>query len=166
MPLKRDAPTFLQVLESNKGIIYKIANSYCRDTENRKDLIQEITIQLWLSFGKYDEKYKLSTWIYRIALNVAISGYRRESRRTVFSNPFTDDLLYLKEEPSQNEEITQLFNFIKELKEIDRAVILLYLEGNNHQEIGEILGLSVTNVSTKVGRIKQLLKRKFSTINN
>jgi RNA polymerase sigma factor (sigma-70 family) len=81
MDLKRDAQTFLSVIESNKGIIYKVANSYCWDEENRKDLIQEIIVQLWLAFDKYDKNYKLSTWMYRIALNVSISFYRKQETR-------------------------------------------------------------------------------------
>ena len=74
----RDSPSFLKVIDANKGIIYKVANSYCRDEENHKDLIQEIILQLWLSFPKYDPSFKLSTWMYRIALNVSISFYRKE----------------------------------------------------------------------------------------
>ena len=71
---------FISLIESNKGIIYKVANSYCSDTENRKDLIQEIIIQLWLSLEKYDSRFRISTWMYRIALNVSISFYRKENR--------------------------------------------------------------------------------------
>ena len=165
MFLKRDAQTFLAVIETNKGIIYKIANSYCRIENNRKDLIQEIIIHLWLSFNNYDEKYKLTTWMYRIALNVSISFYRKENRREEINQPFPDEILYLHEEKNPGESqaaLDQLYGFIKELKEIDRAIILLYLEGNSQQEMAEILGLSMTNISTKISRIKQQLKNKFS----
>ena len=72
---------FLSVIETHKGIIYKVANSYCKDTENKKDLVQEIVLQLWKSFDSYNNQFKHSTWIYRIALNVAISYYRKEERR-------------------------------------------------------------------------------------
>ncbi len=165
MSLKRDSKTFLSVIESNKGIVYKVANSYCKDEENRKDLIQEIIVQLWLSFDKYDEKYKLSTWMYRIALNVSISFYRKENRRNEISQPLPDGILFLQEDTNDlNTDIDQLYQFIKELKEIDRAIIILHLEGNNQQEIAEIFGLTMTNVSTKVSRIKQQLKDRFSTI--
>jgi len=167
MSLKRDAQTFMDVIEANRGIIYKVANSYCRDEENRKDVIQEIIVQLWLSFDKYDEAYKLTTWMYRIALNVSISFYRKENRRTEINQPLPDGILYLHEANTPGElnaDVDQLYLFIKELKEIDRAVIILYLEENTQQEIAEILGLTATNVSTKVSRIKQQLKQKFSTI--
>ena len=86
---RQNTSLFLSVIENNKGIIYKVANSYCKDDEDRKDLVQEIIFQLWQSFGKYDDQYKLSTWMYRIALNVAISFYRKGSRRKDISIPFT-----------------------------------------------------------------------------
>jgi RNA polymerase sigma factor (sigma-70 family) len=166
MDLKRDAQTFLAVIDSNKGIIYKVANSYCKDAENKKDLIQEIIIQLWLSFDKYDSTYKLSTWMYRIALNVSISFYRKESRRQEINHPFSEELLSLREEDipgKSNEDVDQLHRFIKGLKEIDRAIIILYLEENPQQEIAEMLGLTATNISTRVSRIKQQLKQNFSS---
>ena len=157
---------FLSVIQTNKGIIYKVANSYCKDADDRKDLIQEIIIQLWLSFHKYDEKFALTTWIYRIALNVSISFYRKENRRNEINQPLPEGIIYLREEDSgkdTNEDVDQLNLFIKELKEIDRAVIILYLDGKSHQETADLLGLSAKNVSVKVTRIKEQLRQKFST---
>lgn len=165
--LNRDASSFLEIIESNKGIIYKVANSYCKDDDNKKDLIQEIIIQLWLSFNKYNEKFKLSTWMYTIALNVSISFYRKEHRRSEINQPLPDGVLYLREETFPDEldrDIEQLYHFIKELKELDRAVIILYLEGKSQLEMSEILGITSSNISTKVSRIKKQLKQKFSTI--
>ncbi len=164
--MTRDAATFLAVMEANKGIIYKVANSYCRNADNRKDLIQEIMVQLWLSFNKYDEKYSITTWMYRIALNVSISFYRKENRRDSINHPLPGEILTLYEADtgSPQAEVELLYKCIRELKEIDRAIILLYLEGNAQQEIAEILGLSMTNVSTKVSRIKQQLKTAFSNV--
>jgi RNA polymerase sigma factor (sigma-70 family) len=164
--LKKDAHNFLSVIEANRGIIYKVAHLYCKNEEDKKDLIQEIIVQLWRSFDKYNEQYKLSTWIYRIALNVSISSYRREKRRKDIHHPLPEDILYIEEENSQTgaDNIAHLHRFIRELREIDRALILLYLEGRNHEEIAAILGLTTTNISTKVSRIKQQLKQKFSTL--
>ena len=162
--MQKDAQTFLAIIEANKGIVYKIANSYCRNEENKKDLIQEIILQLWLSFPKYDEQYKLTTWMYRIALNVSISFYRKENRRDEIRQPLPDDLLLLHEEKNSGVlqmQVDQLYGFIKELREIDRAIMLLYLEENSQAEISEILGLTATNISTKIARIKQQLKQKF-----
>ncbi|WAC11502.1 RNA polymerase sigma factor [Dyadobacter pollutisoli] len=167
MSLNRDAPHFLTVIEANKGIIYKVANAYCRDAENRKDLIQEIIIQLWLAFPKYDESYRITTWMYRIALNVSISFYRKEDRRSGIAQPLHPDIIFLQEDNTPvgpDSDIALLHRFIKELKEMDRAIILLYLEENSQQDIAEMLGITPTNVSTRILRIKEQIRQKFSAL--
>ena len=158
---------FLSVIQKNKGIIYKVANSYCNNAEDSKDLVQEIIVQLWKSFDNYTGQYKYSTWIYRIALNVAISFYRKENRRKQVSNPLSDGILNFVDTNVTGEiekNIGFLQQFISELKELDKALMLLYLEEKGHKEIAEIIGISETNVATKIGRIKSILKQKFSTI--
>lgn len=158
---------FLSVIEGNKGIIYKIANSYCKIPEDRKDLVQEIILQLWKSFDKYNDEYKYSTWIYRIALNVAISFYRKENRIRQISNPLSEGILHfadVDDTREKEEAIGFLQRFIAELKELDKALMLLYLDEKSHREIAEIIGITETNVATKIGRIKNILKQKFSTI--
>lgn len=160
---------FISVIDSHKGILYKVANSYCKDNEDRKDLIQEIFIQLWKSFDNYNDEYKYSTWIYRISLNVAISFYRKENTRTKISDPFTDGIFNFADTNDTEEKeinLSILQQFISELKELDKALMLLYLEEKNYKEISEIIGYSETNVATKIGRIKQKLKEKFSQIKN
>lgn len=158
---------FLLVLETNKGIIYKVANVYCIHAEDRKDLIQEIIVQLWKSFDRYNGEYKYTTWIYRIALNVAISFYRKENRRKQLTDPLSDNIVSLVDDRAVfeiNKNIGYLNQFIAGLKELDKALMLLYLEEKSHKEIAEITGISETNVSTKIGRIKKILKQKFSTV--
>jgi RNA polymerase sigma factor (sigma-70 family) len=158
---------FLLVLETNKGIIYKVANVYCIHAEDRKDLIQEIIVQLWKSFDRYNDEYKYTTWIYRIALNVAISFYRKENRRKQLTDPLSDNIVSLVDDRAVfeiNKNIGYLNQFIAGLKELDKALMLLYLEEKSHKEIAEITGISETNVSTKIGRIKKILKQKFSTV--
>lgn len=160
-PLQEDN-AFLQLIEANKGIIYKVANSYCKNTEDRKDLIQEIILQLWKSFGKYDPQYKLSTWMYRISLNVAISFYRK-TRNTTF---LSKDIILQEISPPDTEQLQLLQQFISELKELDRAIMLLYLEEKSYREIADILGLTETNIATRISRIRERLKKKFSIIHN
>lgn len=167
MSLPRDAKSFLAIVEAHKGIIYKVANAYCRQADSRPDLIQEIMVQLWLGFPRYDEQFRITTWLYRIALNVSISYYRKENRRGSLNHPLPDELLHLPAGASTgdlDESVQALYRFIRALREIDRAVMLLYLEGNSQQEIGDILGLTATHVSTKVGRIKQQLKKAFDNL--
>ncbi|MBL7967025.1 MAG: sigma-70 family RNA polymerase sigma factor [Prolixibacteraceae bacterium] len=158
---------FIAVVETNKRVIYKVANSYCRRTDDREDLVQEIITQLWRSFDKYNREYKPSTWIYRISLNVAISFYRKDNRRKKITNPLHESILNLPDEKSEAEtdaNLNLLQQFILELKELDRALMLLYLEEKSHKEISEIMGITETNVATKIGRIKILLKKKFESI--
>jgi len=159
---------FLSIIEQNKGIIYKVANAYCLNAEDRKDLIQEIIVQLWRSFHRYNDQYKYSTWMYRIALNTAISFYRKENRRKQLSSPLSDNLLELAEDNTAietNTNIGHLQQFIAGLKELDKALMLLYLEEKSQKEIAGITGISETNVSTRIARIKKMLKQKFATIN-
>lgn len=158
---------FLTVIESNKGILYKVANAYCKDDEDRKDLVQEIILQLWKAFENYRDSYKYSTWIYRIALNTAISFYRKENRRKQVSSPMSGEILYLAYTPDKGETEEQLKflqHFISELKDLDKALMLLYLDEKTYKEIAEIIGISETNVATKTGRIKTILKEKFLTL--
>jgi RNA polymerase sigma factor (sigma-70 family) len=155
---------FLSVIETNKGIIYKIAHSYCKDKEDRKDLVQEIILKLWKSFDSYDEQYRHSTWIYRIALNAAISFYRKERSRKGITGSFSEgifDLADFQETKQIEQSSFFLDQFISELKELDKALILLYLEERSHKEMAEIIGITETNVATKIGRIKAILKQKF-----
>ena len=160
---------FLALLQAHKGIIYKVANAYCPIAEARKDLVQEIIVQLWKSFDNYNDQFRHSTWIYRIALNTAISLYRKETNRKKLAAPLPDEILHAADSVDSNETATQLKllqQFIAGLKDLDKALILLYLEEKPHAAIAEIMGISVTNVATKIGRIKGILKQKFASIKN
>jgi RNA polymerase sigma factor (sigma-70 family) len=155
---------FESIIEKNKGIIYKVANSYCKDADDRKDLVQEIIIQLWRSSNQFDHSSKFSTWMYRVALNVAISFYRKDSKRKMVSTELTESIIAIipENEPSEREgQINQLQHFIGELNDMDRALMILYLEDKSQKETGEIMGITETNVSTKIARIKEKLRVKF-----
>ncbi|MBV8253595.1 MAG: sigma-70 family RNA polymerase sigma factor [Chitinophaga sp.] len=161
---------FLEVIQQHKGIIYKIVHAYCSNPADRKDLAQEITYQLWRSFDTYNGQYRYSTWIYRIALNVAISAYRQEYRRRSIDMPFAEELLL--ETPAapageelHSERVAMLYGFIAQVPELDRALLLLHLDGHSYQEIADIMSLTTTNVATKLSRIKQSMKLHFTTHN-
>jgi RNA polymerase sigma factor (sigma-70 family) len=156
---------FISVIKDNQNLIYKICYSYCSDAENRKDLQQEILLQLWNSFSKFDGRAKLSTWIYRIALNTAITFYRNDSKHSDKKVSIDASIISLSDfeyVPEQDENITMLYQFIEKLNEMDKALILLYLDDNKQKDIAEILGISETNVATKISRIKRFLKEQFS----
>tara|TARA_R110000765_G_scaffold156246_1_gene259164 strand:- start:1354 stop:1863 length:510 start_codon:yes stop_codon:yes gene_type:complete len=160
---------FLVIVENNKGILFKVANSYCWNIEDRKDLVQEIILQLWKSFDNYNEKFKFSTWIYRISLNVAISFYRKENSRKRISNPITTDIFDFSATEISDEKETNLGilnHIISELNDLNKALMLLYLEEKSYKEISEIIGITETNVATKIGRIKSKLKKEFNQLKN
>lgn len=156
---------FIAIIRENQNLIYKVCYSYCSDEECRKDLQQEVLIQLWKSFSKFDGRVKISTWIYRIALNTAISFYRKD-RKHQDKKVRLDDAIISLPEPSPNaekdENLILLRTFISQLGEVDKALILLYLEDAPYAEISDILGISESNVSTKIGRIRRKLKKQFT----
>ena len=154
------ADRFVALVEEHRRILYKVAGSYCRDAEDRRDLTQEIVVQLWRSFDRYDERHRFSTWMYRVAMNVAISFHRSESRRTRDEVPFAEPMLEIAGPEPESDDLRQLRRFIDDLDDLNKALILLYLDGNDHDTIAEILGITSTNVSTKIGRIKQHLRRQ------
>lgn len=157
---------FIATIEKNKGIIFKICNTYCRDNEDKKDLAQDIIIELWRSFDKYKSEYKFSTWMYRIALNVAISYYRKSlTKKKHISSLDFDFINIAQQETEENEEEIGLLNdFINQLDEMNKALMILYLEGNSYREIGEILNITASNVGTKIGRIKKILRGNFQNM--
>jgi RNA polymerase sigma factor (sigma-70 family) len=165
MNIDQQQELFLSVIEQNKGIIYKIANSFKKDENDKKDLVQEIIFQLWRAFPSFDERSRLSTWMYRVALNVAISSYRKEKKKNEVIIPLSESMIdFTDEEKADDASLNLLQQFIKELKELDRALMLLYLEEKSGKEMAEILGLSEANIRTKINRIKEQLKKRFSTI--
>ncbi|MEO8362410.1 MAG: sigma-70 family RNA polymerase sigma factor [Vicinamibacteria bacterium] len=153
---------FLALLDEHKGIVYKVASVYCRRPEDRPDLEQEILIQLFRSFGTFDGRSRFSTWMYRVAMNVAISFYRSDRRTTAPLVPMEGSGIEIVAAAEPPAEIRQLRIFISQLDELNRALILLYLEGHSQEEMAEVTGLTVTNVATKISRIKDKLRLAFA----
>lgn len=156
----RQKDQFLDILEKNIGIIIKIARAYSKTLPDKEDLINDITLELWKSYGRFKGDSKISTWIYRIALNTSMNYKRKREKERLF---FLDDLKqvenisWLIEQPdSTNSEI--LYQCIDELNQLNKAIILLYLDGNSHDEISDITGISKTNVGTRISRIKEQIK--------
>ncbi len=152
---------FLARLDEHRRILWKVAGTYCRGDEDRRDLVQEIVVQLWRAFPRYDEQYRFSTWMYRIAMNVANSFYRSESRRTRDLAPIEDAVLEIAAPETESDETRLLRRWIDGLDALNKALVILYLDGNSQDEIAEVLGISATNVSTKISRLKQRLRREL-----
>jgi RNA polymerase sigma-70 factor (ECF subfamily) len=152
---------FLTLLEAHHKIVLKVASVYCWDAEERNDLIQEITMQLWRAFPSYDARRVFSTWMYRVALNVAISFARKTGRRRRIMAPLEDagvDLPADARGPEPDERLEALHRCMRGLDPFSRALLTLYLDDRSHREIAEVLGISETNVATKIGRLKQRLR--------
>ena len=166
MSEKEQKQYFQEIIEQYKGILFKVARAYCQNEDDRQDLIQEMMMQIWKSIHRYNKQFKMSTWLYRISLNVAISFYRKQSTRanryTVLNEQTAQ--IPMDDKTEDERQLNLLEQFINELKEIDKALMILYLEDKGHAEIAEILGISVSNVGTKIGRIKDKLKTRFSQL--
>ena len=152
---------FISLLEANLGIILKIAKAYTNTEQDREDLVNDIAYEMWKAFPNFKGKSKVSTWIYRVALNTAMN-YRNNTRK---KRGFLQDAIgFYPDEPStemdSNPQVELLYDCIAELDEFNKAIILLYLDGYKHDEIAEITGISKTNVGTRILRIKEQLRSK------
>jgi len=157
---------FNELVDRHKGILFKVARTYCQNNEDRQDLIQEIRIQVWQSLDKYNPEFKVSTWLYRISINTAISFYRKNKRREHEFIKLDQQLPQQDEsyDMEKEDKLNLLEQFIYELNEFNKAIMLLYLDGKSHEEISKVLGISKSNVGTKIGRIKTNLRKRFSKI--
>ena len=156
---------FLDILEKNIGIIIKISRVYTKVEQDREDLINDITLELWKSFKSFKGNSKISTWIYRVALNISINYMRRKKIHhslNDFRKEETDSWLV---EHEYSSELEILYDCIDELNEFNKAIILLYLDGKSYDEISEITGISKSNVGTRISRIKEQLKNSVTTKN-
>jgi len=151
---------FLELLSQNQGIIGKVCSIYCNQREDHEDLFQEITYQAWRGYPSFKGEAKFSTWLYRIALNTAISSFRKR-KPAIDLVPILPD--NITEQLSDTiEQKQQLIWAIKQLNEGERAIIALYLEEMSYQEIAEIVGISVNNVGVRINRIKTKLHQILS----
>ena len=159
--MQKDLETkFLSDFESNQNIAHKICRIYTTNQDAHNDLFQEITIQLWKNYSKFRGDSKFSTWMYRVALNTAISLYRK-STRTIKTQDISDFTYKIKATDYDNTEELQLkalYTAIHRLNDIDKALIFLYLEDKPYREISVTLGISSVNARVKMNRAKEKLK--------
>lgn len=153
---------FSELLEQHWGIVCKVVGTYSWHPDDRDDLSQEIVTQLWRSFTRYDDAQPFPTWMYRVALNVSISWVRRNSLRRKHMTVLGDDVHQVADTrlPSPDDDRSAfLQRFIQNLDPLNRALMLLYLEERTYREISEMLGISETNVATKISRLKQRVRK-------
>jgi RNA polymerase sigma factor (sigma-70 family) len=150
---------FIELISQHQNIIHKVCNLYMDNVMEREDLFQEITLQAWNAFKSFRGESKFSTWLYRVALNTAISFFRKEKRKPIFhsSNEFPEQADDINE---TEEQMQAMYKAIGNLSKIDKALVMLYLEDYSYDEIGNMLGITPNNVAVKMNRIKTRLKEE------
>ena len=152
---------FIRLVNEHLGMLHKVCRLYCFTEHDRQDLFQEIIIQLWRSYPTFRGEARFGTWLYRIALNTAISGLRKQRRRVVPTDPvhLPAELQDIQYSAEKEEQLQQLYEAINRLTEVERALTMLYLEDKTYQEMEEILGISQNNLRVKMNRIKEKLRK-------
>ncbi|WP_212004928.1 RNA polymerase sigma factor [Chitinophaga sp. HK235] len=164
MSTSKEQEAFIRLMAGTQGIILKICYAYCYNKADREDLAQEIVLTLWKGFPKYDPACKFSTWMYRVAINVAITYYRNriKNKGTI---PFEERYLEIEDTRPDTMETEAATNKLQKhialLPDLERALVILYFEKKSYREIAEIMGLTETNVATKISRIKEKLKKNI-----
>ena len=150
---------FLNIVAQHQNILHKVCHLYTDTTEDREDLFQEIIIQLWKSFHQFEGKSKISTWMYKVALHTAFTHLRKVKKQHVNQEQLKESINFQNlPERYDNDDYKKLHKAICHLNNVERAIILLYLEKHSYHEIANLTGMSVTNIGVKINRIKSKLK--------
>ena len=152
--------SFVELLEKHQNIIHKVCRLYTNNYDAHNDLFQEITIQLWRAYPKFRGDAKFSTWMYRVALNTAITLYRKSKKR-IATQGFDDIEFKIKAESyddTEEQQLKLLYKAVRQLNDIEKALVFLYLEDKNYKEISETMGISEVNARVKMNRVKNKLR--------
>lgn len=150
---------FSQLIKNNQGLIIKVSRLYTNSLEDEQDLFQEIVLQLWRSYDSFKGDSKISTWMYRVALNTAITLFRKKTK-----SPQTDELMdfhhknFLEDDYEKQAQISLLYKVVKMLPKVERAIVTMYLDDLPYKDIAENLGISEVNARVKMNRLKKTLK--------
>lgn len=157
--MKLKEKEFLEKIEKHRGMIFKVSKMYLENQEDREDLFQEIILQLWKSYQAFEGKSLFSTWLYRVSLNTAINFIKRDKKRT--DNGVLYETIDIEDDQSNHKEqqIEFLYKAVQELNPIEKALIFLFLEGQNHKQISENMGISEVNARVKLNRTKEKLQQ-------
>ena len=150
---------FVRQVQTNQGIIQKICRLYGQTQPDREDLFQEVVVQLWKALPKFRGESKFSTWMYRVALNTAISDFRKRKRSLPVSETEGLEIKSELSDGNKEEKLDSLYAAISRLPEIDKAIVMLYLEDRSYEEMEDILGINTNNLRVKMNRIKEKLRQ-------
>lgn len=149
---------FLDILNTHRPLLFKVCHLYSDQPEDREDLFQEVVLQLWKSYKGFRREAKVSTWMYRVALNTAITYFKKSKKEiSSFSGWPGHEIPDFLDHTEPSDQLSQLYQAISQLDKIDKSVILLYLEEKSYEEISEVTGLSLSNVGVRINRIKTKL---------
>jgi RNA polymerase sigma-70 factor (ECF subfamily) len=158
---------FLELLSNYQGILHKVNLIYFRNKTEREDNFQDIVYQLWKSYPGLRNKESIGSWFYAVSINTSISRLRKKSRIEYREElPESMDTIDIEEETSKEENLRLLLKGISKLNDIDKSIMLLYLEEKSYEEISEILGITKTNVGTRINRAKEALKKTLILFDN
>lgn len=155
---------FAQLIKEHQGLIIKVSRLYTHTAEDEEDLFQEIVLQLWRSYGNFRGQSKISTWMYRVALNTAITLFRKKTR-----SPQTDEIQefhyrdFVEDDGEKNQQIALLYKVIRMLPKVERAIVMMYLDDLPYRDIAENLGITEVNARVKMNRLKKTLKELMET---
>ncbi len=152
---------FAQLVREHKSTIYTVCYMFSHDEEEVNDLFQETLINMWKGIDSFREESKISTWIYRVALNTCLLQERKK-KKEVKKVPLTMDVNFFEDNDANSTQVRMLHQRIGKLGLVDRALVMMWLEGMNYEEIGAVMGISAQNVGVKLFRIKEQLKRTQS----
>jgi RNA polymerase sigma-70 factor (ECF subfamily) len=165
--MKEQKEEFLSILSNYQGILHKVNLVYFRNKSDRAENFQEIVYQLWKSFPHLKNKNSIGSWIYSVSINTSISRLRKNSRlefqEELPESPDTKDFL---EEMALSENLNLLLEAISKLNEVDKSIMLLYLDEKSYDEIASILGISLSNVGVRINRVKEVLKKNLTLLNH
>ena len=150
---------FADLILQHKALIFKVSKLYTNTLEDEQDLFQEIVFQLWKSYSNYRGEAKITTWMYRVGMNTAIASLNKKKRTVSTFIPIEIPDIIDDNSTQVQENIDALYKAIKRLNVVDRGITLLFLEGNNHKQIGGIMGYTENNIGTRMGRIREKLKQ-------
>ncbi len=149
---------FSILIAEHQGLIFKVCNMYCNSKEDKEDLFQDIVLQLWRAYPSFKGDAKVSTWMYRIAINNAITRLRKETKREKHVSLDDEAFQVTTEDDLVNENAAQMYEAIKKLSEVEKALTMLYMDDCSYKEIAEITGLSESNIGFKLNKIKTKLR--------
>ena len=155
--MKQEEIEFAQMVRAHKETIYTVCYMFANDADEVNDLFQEVLINLWSGLSQFRGESKVDTWIYRVSLNTCISSDRKKKQQATV--PLTMDINLFEDKDEDTRQIQMLYKRIHQLKPFDRAIVLLWLENMSYEEIGDIVGVSAKNISVRLVRIREKLRK-------